>query len=50
MATPSDLRAWAAALRRWAKTVRDSATVEAMRKLADDLDKLAAGKDCGLER
>jgi hypothetical protein len=45
MATPIDLRAWAAAIRRWTATVSDQLTAAKMRRLVDDLDRLARRKD-----
>jgi phage gp46-like protein len=45
MATPVDLRAWGRAIGWWADTVEDAATAAHMRKLADELEQLAAKKD-----
>ena len=47
MATPIDLCAWAGVLRRWATTVNNQITAAKMRRLADDLERLAARKDGG---
>jgi len=47
MATPIDIRVWAGALRRWATTVNDQITAAKMRRLADDLERLAGRKDGG---
>jgi hypothetical protein len=45
VATPEQLRTWATLNRTWAAKVRNRETAEAMRHLADDLDKLAHLKE-----
>jgi hypothetical protein len=44
MATPSELRTWAAENRLWAAQTKDPKTAAALRKMAEELDALATAK------
>jgi hypothetical protein len=44
MATPSELRSWAAENRRWAGQTNNTQTAAELRTMADELDMLANAK------
>jgi hypothetical protein len=50
MATPEEVRTWAAEIRAWAGINRDPETAASMRQLADKLDELARWKEHNSEQ